>query len=77
MTENVNWLVNEENLLWYLDRFEQSMWPNGKLSGSWPTRTLEQRETLKVTARNKLVRAIIGTMLRGLRGSIASSPCGA
>ena len=76
LTENVNWLVNEENLLWYLDRFEQSMWPDGKLSGPWPTRTLEQRETLKASARDKLVRAVVGTMTRGRPGAVASSPCG-
>ena len=75
VAENIHWLSNEESMIYYFEQLMETVWPKGQLGGAWPTRTLEQRETLKAAARSKLVSAITGTgrracmpRRRGLRG---------
>ena len=73
LTDNIHWLSNEESMIYYMDQLTESVWPKGQLGGAWPTRTLEQRESLKTTARTKLVTAVTG--LVWLRVRAGSRPC--
>jgi len=55
VSENIEWNVNEENIVYYLDKFQQTWWPDGKMAESWPVRNPAQREATKGEARQKLV----------------------
>jgi len=55
VTENIEWLVSEEMIVYYIDRFLQSWWPEGKLADNWPQRTVEQKEEMKKMAKQNLV----------------------
>ena len=55
--DTLNWLFSEPMLIFYLDTFKNSLWPDGKPSPPAPTRSDEEKAATKEEVRVKLLRS--------------------
>ena len=58
MQEFVNWAKSEPMMVYYLQTFQSSMWPDGKPAAPSPTRSDEQKAVTKEEARQKFLKNI-------------------
>ena len=56
LQEFVNWVVSEPMLVYYLETFQQAMWPEGQPTPSAPTRSDEQKAKTKDDARKRFLK---------------------
>lgn len=56
----VNWLLSQSMLIFYLNTFRESYWPDGKLARQPPVRSEEERLRTRLLAKQKVLQSIPG-----------------
>ncbi|ELU04949.1 hypothetical protein CAPTEDRAFT_89225 [Capitella teleta] len=56
--EMVNWLLSQSMLIFYLNTFRESYWPDGKLARQPPVRSEEERLRTRLLAKQKVLQSI-------------------
>jgi sorting nexin-25 len=54
MIENVKYLMDDSMITWYLERIKDTVWPNGVMVTSWPTRSILEKKACRSEALRKI-----------------------
>ncbi|KAG1651280.1 Sorting nexin-25 [Nymphon striatum] len=63
LRETVSWMLSESMLMYYLNTFKDSMWPEGKMAPAWPIRSDLEKQQTRMQAKSQFLNSIPGFLV--------------